>query len=244
MRVVIADDETLARERLKRFLNDISGSEVVGEAAEGGRAVELCQQQRPDVVLLDIRMPGVDGLEAARHIITLAEPPAIIFTTAYGDYALQAFETQAIDYLLKPIRKERLEQALGRAERLSVTRLEALREEGGKRARTHLSVTSHGTLRLVPLNEVLYFQADMKYVTARTRGESLLLDESLKSLEDEFAERLLRIHRNALVMKEALVGLERDNDGGGVALIRDVSDKLEISRRHLPEVRRWIKGRE
>lgn len=242
MKVVIADDEALARERLKRFLKELPACEVVGEAAEGGRAVQLCQEQHPDVVLLDIRMPGMDGLEAARHIITLAEPPAIVFTTAYGDYALQAFETQAVDYLLKPIRKERLEQALGRAERLSATRLEALREEGGKRARTHLSITSHGTLRLVPLSEVLYFQADMKYVTARTRSEELLLDESLKALEEEFGDRLLRIHRNALVMKEALAGMERDSAGGSYALLRDVPEKLEISRRHLSEVRRWIKG--
>lgn len=242
MRVIIVDDEPLARDRLRRLLKELPDHEVAGEAAEGKAALALCQETRPDVVLLDIRMPGMDGLEAARHLINMSEPPAIIFTTAYGDYALQAFETQAIDYLLKPIRRDRLEQALGRAARLTSSRLDALREEGGRRARTHLSINSHGTLRLVPLADVLYFRADLKYVTARTQAEELLLDESLKSLEDEFGDRLVRIHRNALVMKEALIGLGRDGEGGGFALIRDVPETLEISRRHLPEVRRWIKG--
>jgi two-component system response regulator AlgR len=241
MRIVIADDEPLARERLRRLLTELAGHEVVGEAPEGERTVALCQELHPDVVLLDIRMPGMDGLEAARHLIKLSRPPAIIFTTAYGDYALQAFDTQAIDYLLKPIRKERLQQALNRAAQLSAARLEALREAGGTRARTHLSITSHGTLRLVPVDEVLYFQADQKYVTARTRNEALLLDESLKSLEEEFGERLLRIHRNALVNKAALLGMEKDNEGGCRVLLRDLPEKLEISRRHLAEVRRWLK---
>lgn len=239
MRCLVVDDEALARERLARLLRELEGAEWCGEAANGLQALEQVDTLAPEVVLLDIRMPGMDGLEAARHLAMLRPAPAVIFTTAYGDHALQAFEAQAVDYLLKPIHPQRLQQALSKARCLSPARLEGLAEAGAG-ARTHLCASSRGRLSLMPVAEVLYFQADHKYVSARSATEEILIEDSLKALEQEFADRFIRVHRNALVAREAIKGLVKEA-GHTRLLIHGVEARLEVSRRLLPTVRRCLK---
>ncbi len=244
MRVLIVDDEALARDRLRSLLETLPDCEVVGEAAGGREALELAQRLQPDVVLLDIRMPGMDGLEAARHLGTLERPPAIVFATAYGDYALEAFDAQAVDYVLKPVRRERLERALAQARRLTqaqVAELEAA-HGGAPRARTHICARLRGNLQLVPVAEVYYFQADQKYVTVRHRGGEVLIEESLKSLEREFGERFVRVHRNALVAAAYLAGMERTPEGRCYVRLKGIEDRIEVSRRHVPGLRRRLKA--
>ncbi len=240
MRVLIVDDEAPARARLRRLLEELEGTEVVGEAADGRAALEAQQALLPDVLLLDIRMPGMDGMEAARELARLPQPPAVIFTTAYSEHALEAFEAEAIDYLVKPVRKERLEQALQRVQRLSPAAAEQTEVGEGHR---YLTVRKHGGLHLIPVNEITHFQADNKYVTAYLHGREELLEESLKQLEEEYGERLLRIHRNALVSLEALEGLEKDSEGRCYVSLRGIGRGPEISRRHLAQVRRVLKER-
>ncbi len=242
MRVLIVDDETPARERLLRLLEDISGWEPCGEAATGEQALRELDQTRPDVVLLDIRMPGMDGLEVARHLASLDEPPAVIFTTAYGEHALEAFDTQAVGYLLKPIRQEALRESLEAACRVTRAQLaEVEGEVGPAPARTHICARVRGGLQLVPVSQILYFQADNKYVTVRHLEGEVLIDDSLRQLEDEFGEQFIRIHRNALVARRYLGGIEKQ---GNVARVRmlECDETLEVSRRHLPHVRREIKS--
>lgn len=244
MKILIVDDEHLARERLRHVIGDTGLGEVIGEGATGEQAVQLCQQQQPDVVLLDIRMPGMTGIEAAQHINKLETPPAIIFTTAYDDYAIPAFESHAVDYLLKPIRQERLSEALHAARRL--TRLQ-LQELGGTEAsndlrRKHISARVGGELRLVPVDDVRYFLAEHKYVTVRYSLGTVLVEESLKSLEDEFGEEFLRIHRNALVATRYIAALDKERDGGHTLKLKDLDEILEVSRRHLSNVRRVMKS--
>ncbi len=242
MKCLIVDDEALARERLRRMLQELAGVETCAEAANGRQALELAAAAAPEVVLLDIRMPGMDGLETARHLAGLQHPPAVIFTTAYGDHALEAFEAQAVDYLLKPIHPERLQQALKKARHLSRAQLDGLQQgEAGAGRRTHICASSRGNLQLIPVDEVLYFQADNKYVTVRSAGDQVLIEESLKSLEQEFGDRFMRIHRNALVAVSAIRGLEKDAHGRACVVLHGVDDCLEVSRRMLPEVRRRLK---
>ena len=243
MKVLIADDEALARQRLRSLIDELGAGPVVGEATNGREALTLTARLEPDVLLLDIRMPGMDGLEAAGHLAKLDKPPAVIFTTAYGDYALAAFDAQAVDYLLKPIRKERLQQALNNARRLGRVQRDALHlTDGESRARTHLSARVHGDIRLVPVEDVRYFQADNKYVTARYEGGQVLIEDSLKTLEEEFAERFIRIHRNALVSRSALEALEKTADGRCQLKLTGINERLEVSRRHLPSLRKLMLG--
>ena len=241
MKCLVVDDEPLARQRLVRLLEAVVDYDVCGEAGNGEQTLQEVQQLQPDLVLLDIRMPGMDGLEAARHLAKLENPPAVVFTTAYGDHALEAFETQAVDYLLKPIHPERLQQALEKARRLTRTQLQELQlaEVGG--SRTHLCARNRGNLELIPLTEVVYLQADNKYVTVCSPGQQILIEESLKSLEEEFTGRFLRIHRNALVAVAAIRGLEKDAEGHYCVVLDGVDERLEVSRRLLPEVRKRIK---
>ncbi len=243
MKVLVVDDEAPARERLRAMTEGLAGHEVVGEGANGAEALTLCQRHQPDVVLLDIRMPGMDGLEAARHLAELEAPPAVIFTTAYDQHALAAFETNAVDYLLKPIRKERLQAALERARHLTQPQLAALRERVPDRdGRTHICARVRGNLQLVPVNEIVYFMADQKYVSVRHLHGEVLIEEPLKSLEQEFGDRFLRIHRNALVAVAFLEGLEKDDEGRHLVRLRGTEQQLEVSRRHLPEVRQRLKN--
>ncbi|MCW9012589.1 MAG: LytTR family DNA-binding domain-containing protein [Gammaproteobacteria bacterium] len=242
MNVLIVDDEPLARQRLVGLLKNINGYEVCGEAANGNEAIQRAQELKPDIILLDIRMPGIDGLETATHLNNMSKPPAVIFTTAYSDHALQAFETHAVDYLLKPIKQERLEEALQAANRLTRPQLQELKNPNDKdNVRSHICVKIRGTLELIPVEDIRYFMADHKYVTLRTVDHEHLIEESLKSLESEFNHLFTRIHRNALIADQYMTGLEKNNDGHCVVLIKDIDDKLEISRRHLPHVRKKIK---
>ncbi len=238
IRILVVDDEAPARERLKRLLHEMAGVEVVGEAADGKGALATTAELQPDLLLLDIRMPGMDGMEAARHLATLPTPPRVIFTTAYSEHALEAFEAQAIDYLVKPVRKERLAQALQRVEKLSPAADGAAVEAPGP---VHLTVKKHGKLELLSIDEILYYQADNKYVTAYLAGREELLEESLKQLEELLGERVVRIHRNALVARGALIGMEKDSDGVQHVTLREIGRGPEISRRLVPEVRRLLK---
>jgi two-component system response regulator AlgR len=241
MRVLLVDDETLARERLRRLLAEVPDCEVCGEAADGHAALHGYEQLQPDVVLMDIRMPGMDGLEAARHLAGLADPPAVIFTTAFGDHALEAFEACAVDYLLKPIRAERLAAALGNARRLTRAQATQLGSDTGG-VRSHICVRVRGNLQLIPVSDIRFFRADHKYVTVRTGDAEYLIEEPLKALEDEFTARFLRIHRNALVAADFIVGLEKDAAGQCVVVLGGIDERLEVSRRHQPEVRARLKA--
>jgi two-component system response regulator AlgR len=240
MKILIVDDEPLARSRLQSLLGEIGGHQLIGEAGNGREALDLCAARNPDILLLDIRMPGMDGLELAGHLSHLDNPPAIIFTTAYDEHALAAFETRAVDYLLKPIRKEKLEQALYKARSISRAQLNALGrlDDSG---RSHISAQASGSLQLVAVADIIYFQADQKYVTVRHTGGQLLIEDSLKSLEDEFGERFLRIHRNALVATARLQALEKLPYGGYHARLQGTDERLEVSRRHVTDVRRYLK---
>lgn len=240
MKCLVVDDESLARERLSRLLDGLEGCEVCGEAADGQQALGQVQAMAPELVLMDIRMPGMDGIEAARHLLKLDKPPAVVFTTAYGDHALEAFETQAIDYLLKPIHPERLQQAIEKARRLSVAQLESIGESDGG-ARTHLCARNRGNLELIPVEEIVYLQADQKYVTVRSSGQKILVEDALKALEQEFGDRFIRIHRNALAATRFIRALEKDSEGHCRVVMDGVEERLEVSRRLLPEVRRHIR---
>ncbi len=239
MKVLIVDDEAPARARLRRLIDELEDVEVIGEAADGQAALEQQRDLQPDVLLLDIRMPGTDGMQVARALSKQEQPPAVIFTTAYDEHALEAFEAEALDYLVKPVRKERLQQALSRVQRHETTAEQVPQNEG----RTHLSVRKQGGLQLLPFKEITHFQADNKYVTAYLSGREELLEESLKQLEEEFGPQLLRIHRNALVSLDALTGLEKDGEGRCYVTLQGVGRGPEISRRHLAHVRRILKER-
>jgi two-component system response regulator AlgR len=239
MDVLIADDEPLARERLATLLAELGGHRVVAAVGDGRSALEAClgAEAMPDVVLLDIEMPEMDGLEAARHLATLEAPPAVVFCTAYDEHALAAFEAAAVDYLLKPVRAERLAAALQRAAERRAGRRQAATPAMPGRQRSHLAARLRGSLRLVPVADIHYLQAEEKYVVVHhARGEDLV-EDSLKSLEAEFAPRFLRIHRNCLVAREQFAGLKRNPDGSVHALLRDSPARLEVSRRCLPQLK-------
>ena len=218
------------------------GWELCGEAGSGAEALRQAERLQPDLVLLDIRMPGMDGLEAARYLAGFDRPPAVVFTTAYGDHALEAFDAHAIDYLLKPIHPERLRQALDKAARRGVLSPGPLNETAHSSRRTHFCARVRGNLELVPVDEVVFLQADNKYVTVRSPSQQILVEESLKSLQQELGAIFMRVHRNALVAVHAVRGLDKDSAGQFRVLLEGVEDRLEVSRRLLPEVRRRIKA--
>lgn len=245
MKVLIVDDEQPARERLVRLLNDIKGYEVAGEAANGPEAIERYNALKPEIILLDIRMPGMDGLETARHLMADETPPAVIFTTAYGDHALEAFDTHAVGYLLKPVRTEKLEEALRASQRSNRSQLApALQHMAGPEAeaRTHICVRMRGNLQLIPVADILYFRAEDKYVTLQHIGGTALIEDSLVKLEEEFAESFLRVHRNALVAAGRISGLKKLADNTFAVALKGTDETLDISRRHLPAIRRLIKS--
>jgi two-component system response regulator AlgR len=243
MKVLVIDDEQPARERLFNLLAELPAYTCCGEAKNGIEALEMVQTQHPDIVLMDIRMPGMDGLETARYLIRLNKPPAIIFTTAYGEYALEAFDAHATGYLLKPIRKERLEQALAGASIPNRAQLAGLFENDSNLARTHICARVGDNLKLIPIDQILYFQADQKYVTVKYLGGEVIIEESLKSLEIGLAARFLRIHRNALVATSYIKGLEKDRQGQLYIVFKAGDERLEVSRRHAASVRCFLKNR-
>jgi len=232
LRVLIVDDEPPARELLRAILAETDGFEIAGEAENGQRALQLCGTLQPDIVLLDVRMPGIDGLEVARHLAVLEAPPAVIFVTAFDEYALQAFESEAIAYLLKPIRAEKLRAALAKAGRLTRPQLQQVASAARENPRrTHIGVRGRDGLRLIPIDEVLCFVADQKYTTVRHQQGEDLIDDSLKILEEEFAASFVRIHRNALVNTRYLERIARDASGQHFVHLRGLPEALEVSRR-------------
>lgn len=242
LKIFIVDDEAPARNRLRELLGDC-GEQVAGEAANGLEALEKLAMTPVDVVLLDIRMPQMDGIELAQHLQKLTPPPAFIFTTAYDAYAIRAFELHAVDYLLKPIRLSRLVEALSRvraAKPVAADVLHDLQQE----PRRNLSIHERGRIHLIPVEQVLFLRAEAKYISVRTVVREYLLEESLTSLEKEFAGRFVRIHRNCLVAKAAVEGFERvgseDGEGSGwVVKLAGLPERLAISRRQQHIVREF-----
>lgn len=242
MKILIVDDEPLARQRLRDLLSELEDMEVCGEASNGREALESCETMQPDVVLMDIRMPVMDGLEAARHLSLCEQPPAVIFVTAYDQHALAAFETHAAGYLVKPIRLARLQEVLQRLPRLNRAQLDSVQKQAaGTAARSHLCIRQRGRLQLVPVKDVLYFLAEQKYVTACLHNGEVLLEESLKNLEQEFEDSFVRIHRNALIARSQLAGLDKRKDDQVVVLLRDTDRQLDVSRRHVPGLRKLLR---
>jgi two-component system, LytTR family, response regulator AlgR len=242
MKALIVDDEPLARERLGTLLRECGNVEIVGEAGNGRDAVEAVARLTPDVVLMDIRMPLMDGLEAAAHIARFETPPALIFCTAYNEHALAAFEANAVDYLVKPIRRERLQAALERARRFSTTALAKVGSAAGESARrSHLCARVRGNLVLVAVADIQYLLAEDKYVVVHHAGGEVLVEEALKALETEFEERFVRIHRNCLVARDRLAALTRGSDGRVFAQLSGVAAPLEVSRRNLPGLRKLVR---
>ncbi len=235
-RILIADDEAPARSRLRDLLDECREKfelVIVDEARNGREALEVINREKVDIVLLDIRMPEIDGMEAARHIAGMAEPPAIIFTTAFDAYALKAFEVNAIDYLLKPIRLERLLAALNKTRGGAPVSPQAL-AAAANQPRRHLSVHERGKITLVPISDILYLRAELKYLTVRTAQREYLVEESLTRLEEEFADAFVRIHRNCLVARAAISGFERnaeESESGWAVVIKATGEKLPVSRR-------------
>ncbi|MCK5648357.1 MAG: response regulator transcription factor [Gammaproteobacteria bacterium] len=247
MKILIADDEPLARERLLHLFREINQDHLLIEAGNGLEAIEQVNQEEPDIVLMDIRMPGMNGLEATSHLMTIDKPPAIIFTTAYDEYALQAFESQAVDYLLKPIRKERLEKALSNCTKLNKLQLEQLGRQNKEISyRTHISVQIRNTIQLVPIKDIFCFLADNKYITIKYNKDGdiaeTIIEDTLKSLEDEFAGTFLRIHRNALIRKDRVEALQKHKDGRVLLKLAGLCEEFEVSRRHLSYVRKLMKS--
>jgi len=244
MKVLIVDDEAPARDRLRLLLDDAGDHVVVGEAGNGKDALELASRHQLDVVLLDIRMPGMDGIETAHHLNKFDSPPAVVFTTAYDEYAIDAFEANAIGYVLKPIRRERLAQALQQAARLNSDTLRNLGEQSNVvEPRKNVCARVQGELKLIPIDKVGYFVADQKYVSVVHNGGRDLIDDSLKSLEVEFEQQLVRIHRGALVALSAIESLKKTEDGRTQVMLRDTAadDELIVSRRHIANVKRRLK---
>ena len=249
LRILLVDDEAPARARLRDVLGDIAAevpSIVAAEAADGFAALERAQATVLDVALIDIRMPGMDGVELARHLARLPGAPAVIFVTAFDQYAVQAFELAALDYLVKPVRAARLADALRKARRRAD---EAVRlEKSALTIRQNLSCLERGRILLVPVAEILYLKAEQKYVTARTTEREYLLEESLVQLEAEFSECFLRIHRNCLVARGAVTGVERAADAGDAeahwqVILDGTAERLPVSRRQWPQLKALLRTR-
>ncbi len=243
IRLLIVDDEAPARSRLRDLLADCAQTiplEIAADVASGAAALEYVSAHAVDVVLLDIRMPGMDGIEVAQHLRNADDPPAVIFTTAYDAYALRAFEVHAIDYLLKPIRAARLEEALKRAATANAPKAEALREMR-RAARSYLSSSERGKIHLIPVGDIVFLKAELKYVTVRTGVREYLVEDSLTRLEQEFGERFVRVHRSCLVARAAIRGFERAAGGGAdghwEALLKGCDERIAVSRRQQHIVR-------
>lgn len=239
MKILIVDDEQLARHRITDLLADISPDYTTLEADNGLTALNTVEAEKPDIVLMDIRMPGMDGLEAAFHLAGVEPAPAVIFITAYDEHAVKAFEANAVDYLLKPVRADRLRQALDKAALVSRSRISHLQQmqENGT-SRTHLSAISQGRIRLIPVSDIQCFRADQKYVTVYWDNHQTLIEEPLKYLETEFPDTFLRIHRNTLVSLEHISSLEKNSEGNYEVILKGLPEKLKVSRRHVAVIRR------
>jgi two-component system response regulator AlgR len=249
LRVAIVDDEAPARSRMRDLLADCAPQvqvTLVGEADSGRAALALLSAQAADVVLLDIRMPEMDGIEVAQHLQRLEDRPAVVFTTAYDAYAIRAFEVHAVDYLLKPIRAARLRDALLRVRSSARPKVETLRELQPA-PRAFLSAQERGKIHLIPIAEVIYLKAELKYVTVRDGRREYLVDESLTRLEQEYAERFVRVHRNCLVARHAIRGFERASgegaEGNWLVVLEGCDERIAVSRRQQHLVREFGKER-
>ena len=246
MKVLIVDDEQPARDRLRQILEEEDEYTIVGEAANGLDALGLAERLEPDVVLLDIRMPGLSGIETAHHLNELEHPPAVVFTTAYDQYAVEAFDARAIGYVLKPVRRARITAALEQAARLTSGVLQGAAIDAQLNApRQQICARSHGDLKLIPLADVRCFCADQKYVRVEHEHGTDLIDDSLKALAEEFQQRFVRIHRGALVAVDRIERVEKTADNKSRVVLRGRSqvndNEMIISRRHVAEVRRRLK---
>lgn len=244
LRVLIVDDEALARARLRTLLGDCTTPAVTvgGEAANAMQAIELLTRDSFDAALLDVRMPGPDGLSLAQTLRGLPNRPAVVFVTAHAEHAVTAFELDAVDYLTKPVRLERLQSALQKVERFIQASRSSLQDQQGGM----LIIQDRGRTERVPLQEVLYLKAELKYITVRTAGKSYILDGSLSELEEKYAAQFIRVHRNALVARRAVRALEKHFDpeeGEGWAVrLNGIDELLAVSRRQLAAVREAIAG--
>ena len=250
LKLLIVDDEQPARRRLRELLGDLAGEvavEVAGEATNGVEAVEQARLLAPDLVLADMQMPRMNGIELAQHLAKLEPAPMVIFITAHDEFAVRAFEVNALDYLMKPVRAARLGAALKKAmASRRAPNMEALAKSNPE-ARNYLSISERGRLTLVPVADIVYLRAELKYITVRTETREYLLEESLVRLENEFCDRFIRIHRGALVARARIGGFEKgvaesDADGEGGAqwqvILRGVAERLPVSRRQ------WSGGKE
>lgn len=250
MDLLIVDDELLARQRLVRMIDKLEGCDVVGEADSAEAAMTAICELDPDVVLLDIRMPGESGLSLAHKIAELEDPPVLIFCTAFNEYALEAFDTLAVGYLLKPVKAEQLSDALEKAQRINKlqrTALEkspdALRANAAQTPqRNHITAKTRRGLELIALDDIRYFIADQKYVTVYHLAGDHLLDETLKELEEEFGDHFLRIHRNALIAIKHIEAVERNAQGQHQVRLADIDHKPIVSRRHAANLKNFIKN--
>jgi two-component system response regulator AlgR len=239
MRILIADDEAPARARLASLLEELGPPwQLAAQASNGEQAIAACQADDIELVLMDVRMPGTHGIAAAQRLAAMDRPPAVIFTTAYDQHALAAFDANAVDYLLKPIRKERLLRALQKAQALSRAQLQALADLDNGEA---LTATHRGALQRIPLNQVIYLQADSKYVRVRHEGGEALVEDSLVSIEERFPGRFLRVHRAVLVAPTRIAGLVKAGVGTELTLL-GLEDRLPVSRRHLPALRARLRS--
>ena len=246
LRVVIVDDEEPARNRLRELLEDCRADlphELVGEARNGVEGLEVVTASGVDVVLADIHMPEMGGIEFARHLQVLERPPAVIFVTAHDQHAIEAFEVNALDYLTKPVRAARLLTALGKAAN-AVRLARGVLERIDPAPRRYLSVVERGRVTLVPVSEIIYLRAELKYVTVRIADREHLVEESLTQLEQEFGETFVRIHRNCLVSKRAIVGFERgietEGEAGWSVVLEGCPEKLAVSRRQWTQVKSLV----
>jgi len=241
MHMLIVDDEPLARQRLIRMIERFDGYEVVGEAANGIEAVAAIDKFDPDIVLLDVRMPGEDGLEAAGKISAMPEPPAVIFCTAYDEYALEAFKTLAVGYLLKPVQEQQLLDALEKAQKVNkVQRNAATAEKVPDGQRQNIAAKTRKGVELIAIAGVQCFIADQKYVTVKHASGETLIDDTLKELEQEFPALFLRVHRNALVAIKEIEALERTGSGQFELRLKSTDYRPTVSRRHVSNVRELL----
>ncbi|MGO2225740.1 MAG: LytR/AlgR family response regulator transcription factor [Psychrobacter celer] len=244
MRIVVCDDEPLARERLARIVQE-SGHQVVAQATTGAEAIVAVKTQQPDIILLDIRMPEMDGVRCAQALNELEHPPAIIFVTAYDHYAIAALKANAIGYLLKPANKDELLEALNKAKNLNAAQLNEIRkleDPTARPIREHIAARTHRGVELIKLTDIYYFTADQKYVKVRHKDGIVLIDETLKELEQEFEDRLFRVHRNAIINLSFLDYLETLDAGQYQVRFKGVDETLAVSRRHLPALRDKIQS--
>ena len=237
--IFIVDDENLARARLKRLISDNKLYQVCGEAENGEQALQLIEAQKPDIVLLDIRMPGIDGLEVAEKLAEFNHPPAIIFCTAYDEYAIEAFKYKAIGYVLKPARSEDLNLALIQAKQLNQLQIKQLRSHSAEESPLFVAHSWHGD-ELIPFNSIYFFRSDHKYLTVyHTKGESLS-DQTLKELERIHPDELIRVHRNTLVNISHISALHKNSEGHYQIRMKDDAHNVTISRRHVAEIKKRL----